>query len=460
MGCVAVLCLLMGTAGDIYRTIMTDTSGNVISTPISFSNNVVLNTTPSSPSHLARYQDITNAISGNSTILVKNGVVGWRGPVTSTNGSFQVDIEQGRLLKTNSALSTWSTMVDWSGQGLLTTNNPALYNRTSLRWDLMRLYPVDGGAGGDTPSLDWYSRYLYGNWTALSNLTVNGALVSTITNGLAPTSALSGYANLSSINRFTGTSNIFIGNVWGEGCLLLPGADCGIARGTNNAQLAMLYLNGLGGSFTNRAAITINRTAGATGNGLEYIVGGYTNFVVKPNGDMQCSNITVTGAVSMPRPHLGISTTNTITNPSATAANLIFWPSIDDNTKMFMTVTNSRIHTTEPGTYYFNFSIIMNSGSANSPTGAIWYAKNGTNVTASSTEIKFPLMSAGAAFITNCSQVISAPLFIDLDTTNDFVEIYWWGSSTTMTLLQSPTNSNPVRPLSPSAIATVFKVSR
>jgi len=82
-----------------------------------------------------------------------------------------------------------------------------------------------------------------------------------------------------------GDGTSFLGGLvtLGDG-IILTNAASGIARGTNDTTLAMLYLNGLGGVSTNKAAITINRTSLATGNALEYIWNGTTNLCVSSNG--------------------------------------------------------------------------------------------------------------------------------------------------------------------------------
>ncbi len=64
--------LLMGAVGDVFKSVMTDSAGNIVSTPLSLSNNITLNVTNTSPSHLAPFYAITNR--GYVTITVTNGL--------------------------------------------------------------------------------------------------------------------------------------------------------------------------------------------------------------------------------------------------------------------------------------------------------------------------------------------------------------------------------------------------
>lgn len=80
--------------GTIRRPIITDNSGNGISTNIVFSNQVVMVAAPSLSNHLARLQDITNNASVNFALTNATSLIG---PYTitivsktarfSTNGS-------------------------------------------------------------------------------------------------------------------------------------------------------------------------------------------------------------------------------------------------------------------------------------------------------------------------------------------------------------------------------------
>jgi len=131
-GCVAALVLFMGVAGDVYRTVMTDTAGNVISTPLAFSNNVTMNATPSADRHLARMQDLTNSavvlyaitnITGDTSIVVTGS--GKTRTLTWSNANNYAGISRTVVTTTtNYAVSTSDYFVRVNGATALTVTLP------------------------------------------------------------------------------------------------------------------------------------------------------------------------------------------------------------------------------------------------------------------------------------------------------------------------------------------------
>jgi len=97
VGCVCGAVLFMGVAGDVFKAVMTDSAGNVVSTPLSFSNNVTLNATPSADRHLVRLVDVTNIVA---TAPIR---------ITSTNLSYSIT-SSNNLIIVNAAAATTLTL--------------------------------------------------------------------------------------------------------------------------------------------------------------------------------------------------------------------------------------------------------------------------------------------------------------------------------------------------------------
>jgi len=359
VACAAVL--LMGAAGDLFKAVMTDSAGNVVSTPLSFSNNLTLNATPSADRHLARMQDITNA-----------AVVA--AAVTNITGDTSILVSGTRV----KAL-TWSN--------------------------------------------------------------ANAYVTQTVTNGLAPTSALSAYV------QDTGDSI--------SGPYYING-NASMAIGTNINTVSKFYVGGETGTYTNRPLVVFNRSNAANGNILEWRVGGVALGTIDINGKLSVTNMQCEGLADIKLPHYMAATTNTLTNPATNAANVITWTDIA-HTYRFRTV-GSKIYCDEVGTFLINASVIMKMGNAENTRGTLWFAVNGTNIPASSTQVEFPAVS-GAATVSNVAQVISVPIVAHNTSTNDYLELYWWASSTDMTLPHTAALGTPTRPSCPAAIVTINKIS-
>lgn len=116
---------------------------------------------------------------------------------------------------------------------------------------------------------------------------------------------------------------------------------------------------------------------------------------------------------------------------------------------------SSRMNVRNAGIYNLQFSVqIENTDNAQHDVD-IWFRKNGTNIAASNSKFTVPARKSAGVY----GHVIGAiNYFVEL-VANDYVEIVWRTESTTVSLEQTPAESSPTRPATPSVIATMQYVA-
>lgn len=85
--------LLMGGVGDVFKSVMTDPSGNVINTPLTFSNQVSMTVAATNINQLVRYQEFTNTISG----AINNATTNYFPVLGFTNSTLLGDVAKDGL---------------------------------------------------------------------------------------------------------------------------------------------------------------------------------------------------------------------------------------------------------------------------------------------------------------------------------------------------------------------------
>lgn len=117
-------------------------------------------------------------------------------------------------------------------------------------------------------------------------------------------------------------------------------------------------------------------------------------------------------------------------------------------------VSNSRLTVKSYGIYNVQFSIqFVNTDSALQDID-IWFRKNGTNIDNSNSRFSIPNRHGSVD-----GHLIAALNFWVELSANDYVEIMWATTSTSVSIQQLPAASSPTRPATPSAIVTVNFVS-
>ena len=142
------------------------------------------------------------------------------------------------------------------------------------------------------------------------------------------------------------------------------------------------------------------------------------------------------------------------TAASTTVAYPITFDTTDFSNGVYLS-DSSRMNVRNAGIYNVQFSVQLENQDNVQHDVDIWFRKNGTNITASNSKFTVPARKSASIF----GHVIAAiNYFVEL-AANDYVEIVWRTESTDVSLEQTPTESSPTRPSTPSVIATVQYVA-
>ena len=121
---------------------------------------------------------------------------------------------------------------------------------------------------------------------------------------------------------------------------------------------------------------------------------------------------------------------------------------------------SSRINVAYQGIYLFNFSIQFQNDTNSTETVDIWFRKNGTDIANSNSQFSLPARKSAG---TPSALIATTPFMFDLQA-NDYIEIMWRPSATTLSIQQIPAVTaspgvTPAIPATPSVILTVQFVS-
>jgi len=116
---------------------------------------------------------------------------------------------------------------------------------------------------------------------------------------------------------------------------------------------------------------------------------------------------------------------------------------------------SSRLNVRNAGIYNLQYSVQMENKDNAQHDLDIWFRKNGTNITASNSKFTVPARKSASVY----GHIIGAiNYFVEL-AANDYVEIVWRAENTNLSLEQTPAESSPTRPSTPSVIATMQYVA-
>jgi hypothetical protein len=204
-------------------------------------------------------------------------------------------------------------------------------------------------------------------------------------------------------------------------------------------------VNGIMNGKTNNTGTVTLATSGATTTTItDARIGVDSVIVISPTDDISAS-------VEFPYGSFQDTTTQTIA--STTTAYPITYNTIDFSDGVTL-VSGSRLQVTYAGIYNLQFSAqVTNSDSAIHDVD-IWLRKNGTDVALSRGQVTVPNRhgSINGAILPSWNYEINL-------SANDYVELFWSGTNTSLSLTALPTATSPTRPAAASIIATMVYVS-
>lgn len=118
-------------------------------------------------------------------------------------------------------------------------------------------------------------------------------------------------------------------------------------------------------------------------------------------------------------------------------------------------VNSNQITVPNTGKYTLQFSAQFKNTNNTQEDATVWLRVNGTDLGNSATQYTVPARKSAGIF---GYSVASLTFLLDL-TANDYVQVVWIPTSTTVTLEHLPASVSPAYPAVPSVIATIFQVA-
>ena len=118
-------------------------------------------------------------------------------------------------------------------------------------------------------------------------------------------------------------------------------------------------------------------------------------------------------------------------------------------------VSGSRITVPNTGKYSLQFSIQFKNTNNAQDDATVWLRINGLDLANSATQYTIPARKSAGVFGYN---VASLMFLLDL-AANDYIEIVWLPSATTVTIEHLPASVSPPYPAIPSVITTISQVA-
>jgi hypothetical protein len=154
------------------------------------------------------------------------------------------------------------------------------------------------------------------------------------------------------------------------------------------------------------------------------------------------------------------------TMPYGAFQSLVDQPIVTANTAYAMTLdttdysngvtlsNSSRMNVKNAGVYNFQWSGQFNNTDSQIHDVSVWLRKNGTDVTGSTGFISVPSKHGSE----DGHLIVGWNYFLEL-AANDYIELWWSATSTTISLEHLPTQTSPTRPSTASLITTLNLVS-
>jgi len=116
--------------------------------------------------------------------------------------------------------------------------------------------------------------------------------------------------------------------------------------------------------------------------------------------------------------------------------------------------SSSQVKFSYAGTYTITFSAQLNNTNANIQTARLWFRKNGTDVADSNSVIDVPgTHGAGDG------HALATVNYVATFAANDYIQVYWNGTSTNLSIETLASGTGPTRPGTPSIILTACQIT-
>jgi hypothetical protein len=122
-----------------------------------------------------------------------------------------------------------------------------------------------------------------------------------------------------------------------------------------------------------------------------------------------------------------------------------------------VTISSSKITTEIPGTYNLQFSTQFQNTDNQIQDISIWLRQNGVDIPGSTGFVSIPAHKSASAG-DEAHQITGWNYYVEMQA-NDYIEIWWSTTNSTVTIQHYPASTGPVRPSTQSVVATLSFVS-
>ena len=214
--------------------------------------------------------------------------------------------------------------------------------------------------------------------------------------------------------------------------------------GSDPRAIAEIVNGIMNGKTNNHGTVTLATGNATTTTITDARIGANTKIFVIPFS---------TNAFTDSTPYGAFQDSTDQTAASTTAAYAVTYNTTDFSNGVSV-ASNSRLTVKSYGVYNIQFSLQFVNTDTQIQDVDVWFSKNGTNIANSNSRFSIPNSHGGV----DGHLIAALNFWVELNA-NDYVEIMWRTTSTTVSIQQIPTASSPTRPATPSVIVTMNFVS-
>lgn len=214
--------------------------------------------------------------------------------------------------------------------------------------------------------------------------------------------------------------------------------------GGDQRAVAEVVNNIMDGKTNNTGSVTL-ATGGATSTTItDARIGVDSVILLMPTDDISASNYFPYGAFQ--------DTTDQTIASTTTAYVMTF--NATDYSEGVTLASGSRLTAQYSGLYNLQFSSQFTNTDSQIHDVDVWFRKNGTNIAASNSQFSIPNKHGSVD-----GHLIAGLNFFVALAKNDYVEIVWSATNTSVLMEHIPAQTSPTRPATPSVIATLSYLS-